>query len=78
MLIPMVRLLLQSIVIFSFFLFLKIVKVEFKMKLQSSFCLEFSQVPTKHDSLYLSLHLLEWNDSKLPIFIKIYRIHKNI
>ena len=31
----------------------------------------------KHDFLYLSLHLLEWNESKLPMFIKIYTIRDN-
>ena len=42
------------------------------MTLQSLFCLEFSIVPTKHDFLYLSLHISQWNESKLPMFIKIY------
>ena len=42
MLIPMVTMLYRAIEIFSFFLFFKIVRIEFKMKLQSSFCLEFS------------------------------------
>ena len=41
------------------FFFLKIVKIEFKMTFQSLFCLEFSIVLTKHDFLYLSLHILE-------------------
>ena len=53
------------------FSFLKIVKIEFKMKLQSLFCLEFFQVPTKLDFPYLSSHISKWNESKLPIFIKI-------
>ena len=62
--------------IFNLFvcLFFKVVKIEFIMKLQSFFCLEFSKVPTKHDFFYLSLHLLGWNESKLPMFIKIYTI----
>ena len=42
------------------------------MTLQSFFCLEFSIVPGKYDFLYLSFHLLEWNESKLPMFTKIY------
>ena len=46
------------------------------MTLQSFFCLEFSIVPAKHDFLYLSLHLLEWNESKLPMFSKIYTIKR--
>ena len=56
---------------FSIFSILKIVEIEFKMKLQSLFCLEFFQVPTKLDFLYLSLHLSKWNESKPPMFIKI-------
>ena len=43
----------------------------FQMK---GICLEFLQVPGKHDFMYLSFHLLEWNESKLPMFIKIYSI----
>ena len=74
MLIPMVRISLQSTLNYSIFSFLKIVKIEFKMTLQSFFCLEFSIVPAKHNFLYLSLHILEWNQSKLPMFIKIYTI----
>ena len=35
--------------LFFFFLFFRIVKIDFKMKLQSSFCLEFFQVLAKHD-----------------------------
>ena len=35
------------------------------------FWLEFSQMPANHDLSYLSLHLLEWNESKVLIFIKI-------
>ena len=46
------------------------------MTLQSFFCLEFSIVPAKHDFLYLSLHLLDWNESKLPMFTKIYTIKR--
>ena len=53
-LVPMVPMYLQEIVIFSFFLFLKIVKVLFKMKLQSFFSSEFFQGPANHDFLYLS------------------------
>ena len=53
------------------FSFLKIVDIEFKMKLQSFFSLEFFQVPAKLDLPHLSPHLLEWNESKLPMFIKI-------
>ena len=56
---------------FFHFSFLKIFKIEFKMKLQSLLCLEFFQVPTKPNFPYLSPHLLEWNESKLPNFIKI-------
>ena len=29
-------------------------------------------MPKKHDFLYLVLHLLEWNEPKLSMFIKIY------
>ena len=46
-----------SINIKLFHFFLKIVKIEFKMKLQSFFCLEFFQVPEKLDFPYLSSHL---------------------
>ena len=53
------------------FSFLKIVEIEFKMKLLSFFGLKFFQMPTKQDFLYLLPHLLEWNESKLPMFIKI-------
>ena len=28
-------------------------------------------MPTNHDLSYLSPHVLEWNESKLPMFIKI-------
>ena len=55
----------------SLFFFLKIVEIDFKMKLQSSFDLEFFQVPAKLDFPYLSPHLSEWNESKLSMFIKI-------
>ena len=51
------------------FSFLKIVEIEFKIKLQS-FLLEFSQVPANHDLSYLSPYLLKWNESKFPMFIK--------
>ena len=51
--------------------FLKIVTIEFKMKLQSFYCLEFFQVPTKLNFPYLSPHISEWSESKLPMFIKI-------
>ena len=44
------------------------------MILQSSFCLEFSIVPAKHYFLYVSLHLSEWNESKLPMFVIINTI----
>ena len=54
--------------------FLKIVKIEFKMTFQIVFCLEFLQLFGKHDFLYLSFHLSKWNESKLPMFIKIYSI----
>ena len=40
------------------------------MKLQSFFCLEFFQVSTKLNFPYLSPHLLEWNESELPMSIK--------
>ena len=43
------------------------------MKLQSFFGLEFFQVPAKLDYPYLSPHLSEWNESKLPMFIKILK-----
>ena len=56
--------------LFHFF-FLKIVEIEFKMKLQSFFGFKFFQVPTKLDFLCLSPHLSEWNESKLPMFKKI-------
>ena len=47
------------------------------MTLQSVFfCLKFSIVPPKHDFLYLSLHISKWNESKLPMFIKIYTIRR--
>ena len=55
----------------SIFLFLKIVKIEFKMKLQRFFCLELFLVPAKLNIPYLSPHLSKWNESKLPMFIKI-------
>ena len=56
----------------SHFSFLEIVKIEFKMKLQSLFLsFELFKVPAKFDFPYLSPHLLEWNKSKLPMFIKI-------
>ena len=58
--------------------FLKIVKIEFKMKLHSFFCLEFFQVPTKHDFSYLAPHLSKWNESKLPTFIKFYTMRYNL
>ena len=58
----------------SFYFILKIVKIEFKMTFQSFFWLEFLQMPRKHDFLNLSFHLSEWNESKLPMFIKIYSI----
>ena len=62
-----------------FFLFVfKIVKIDFKMKLQSYFCLDFFQMPTKHGFLYLSLHLSKWNESKLLMLIKIYTIKYNL
>ena len=61
--------------LFHFF-FLKIVEIEFKMKLQSFF-VEFSQVPRKHNFLYLSPHLSKWNESKLPLFLTIYTIRSN-
>ena len=54
---------------FSNFSFLKIVGIEFKMKLQSLFGLKFFQVPTKLDFLYISPHLSKWNESKLLMFI---------
>ena len=69
--IPTVRMLWQSTLNFSIFSFLEIVKIESKMKLQSFFCLEFFQMPTKLDFPYLSPHLSQWNELKLPIFIKI-------
>ena len=55
------------------FLFLvsKIIKIEFKMKLQSFFW-NFPKCLQNYDSSYLSHHLLEWNESKLPMFRKIY------
>ena len=56
---PMVRMLQQSTLNFSTFSFSKIVELEFKMKLQSYFCLEFFQVPTELDFPYLSPHLSE-------------------
>ena len=41
------------------------------MTLQSFFCLGFLIVPTKHiNFLNLSLYISEWNESKLPMFIK--------
>ena len=50
---------------------LKIIKIEFKMILQSFFGLKFFQVPAKLDFPYLSPHISEWNESKLPMLIKI-------
>ena len=46
------------------------------MTLQSFLCLEFSIMPSKHYFLYLSLHLSEWNKSKLHMFIKMYTIRR--
>ena len=46
------------------------------MILQFYFYLEISMVPAKHDFLYISLLILEWNESKLPMFIKIYTIRR--
>ena len=69
--IPTMRMLWQSVLNYSTFSFSKIVKIGFKMKLQSYFCLEFFQVPTKLYFRYPSPHLSEWNESKLPMFIKI-------
>ena len=60
--------------LFPSFCFSELLKIKFKMKFQSSFCLEFFQMLAKHDFLYLSLHLLKWNESKLSMFIKIYTI----
>ena len=75
--IPMVRVIIAiNLKLFLFFLSLKIVKIEFKITLQSSFCLEFSIVLAEHDFLYFSLHISEWNKSKLPMFIKIYTIRR--
>ena len=42
------------------------------MKLQSFFCLEFFQMLAEHEFSHLSPHLSEWNESKLPMFIKLY------
>ena len=39
------------------FSLLKIVKIEFKMKLQIVFGLKFSIAPARHNFSYLSLHL---------------------
>ena len=47
------------------------------MKLQSFFCSESSQELAKHEFLQLSLHLSKWNESKLPMFIKIYTLRRN-
>ena len=44
------------------FSFLKNVEIEFKMKLQSFFGLEFFQMLTKLDFPYLSPHLSKWNE----------------
>ena len=41
---------------------LKIVEIEFKMKLQRFSCLEFFQVLAKLDFPYLSPHLSKWNE----------------
>ena len=57
----------------SYFSFLKIVEIEFKMKLQG-FVVRISQVLANHEFSYLSPHILEWNGLKLPIFKKIYII----
>ena len=55
--IPTLRITKQSTKNFLIFSFLKTVKIEFKMTLQSFFCLEFSIVPAKHNFLYLSLYI---------------------
>ena len=60
-----------------FISFLKIARIEFKMKLQSSFVWNFSKFLQNHDFSYFSPHLFEWNKSKLPIFIKIHIIRRH-
>ena len=60
------------------FSFLKIIEIEFEMKLQSFFLWEFFQVLTNHDLSYLSPLISEWIESKLPMFIKIYTIRCNL
>ena len=59
------------------FIFLENFKIEFKMKLQSFYCLEFFQVPAKLDISYLSPHISKWSESKLPMSIKIFKISCN-
>ena len=43
------------------------------MTLQSFFLFGILHNASKHDFLYLSLHLSKWNESKLPMFLKIYK-----
>ena len=69
--IPFVRMLYQSTQKISIFLFLKIVEIGFKMKLQKFFYLDFFQVLAKLDFPYLSPYLSKWNESKILMFIKI-------
>ena len=57
-----------------FFLFLKIIKIKFKTKLQTFICSKIFKVLTKSWLLIFIHNLLEWNESKLSIFIKIYTI----
>ena len=51
------------------FSLLKIVEIEFKMKLESFFWFGIFLRPTKNDFSYLAPHLSEWNESKLSMFI---------
>ena len=55
--IPKVRTLYQSTLSFSTLSFSKIVEIEFKLKIQSFFCLEFSKVLAEFDFLYFSLYI---------------------
>jgi hypothetical protein len=54
----------QSLCNFSF---LKIVKIEPANKVQSFFQKDMPLVLVKHHLSYLSLHKLEWNETKLPL-----------
>ena len=47
------------------------------MKLQSFFLVGIFLSASDHDLSYLSPHLSKWNESKLPMFMKIYIIRYN-